>query len=102
MYSSKDTHSMKKIQLDIPYIKEQYPRAWKDFDDFYHELNGIYEFNDQTTFESYPFEYQLGVFIRFFTELGMDLDVCNIEFEMIPAVIDENFKGHNQAAAHYS
>ena len=93
---------MKKIQLDIPLIKEQYPRAWKDFEDFCQELNEIYGFKDSTVFESYPFEYQLGVFIRFFIDLGMELDVCNIEFEMIPAVIEENFKGHNQAVAHYS
>lgn len=93
---------MKKIQLDIPSIKEQYPRAWKDFEDFCKELNGIYQFQSVTSFESYPFEYQLGIFIRFFVDLGMELDVCNIEFEMIPAVIEENFKGHNQAVAHYS
>ena len=93
---------MKKIQLDIPSIKEHYPRAWKDFEDFNQELNEIYGFKSETAFEAYPFEYQLGVFIRFFIDLGMELDVCNIEFEMIPAVIEENFKGHNQAVAHYS
>ncbi len=93
---------MKKIQLDILSIKAQYPRAWKDFEDFCKELNEVYEFQANTEFESYPFEYQLGIFIRFFIDLGMELDVCNIEFEMIPAVIEENFKGHNQAVAHYS
>ena len=93
---------MKKIQLDIPLIKAQYPRAWKDFEDFYKELHEVYGFQADLAFESYPFEYQLGVFIRFFIDLGMELDVCNIEFDMIPAVIEENFKGHNQAVAHYS
>ncbi|MDB5258412.1 MAG: hypothetical protein JWM14_3107 [Chitinophagaceae bacterium] len=93
---------MKKIQLNIPFIKEQYPRAWKDFEDFNQELNEAYGFKPNAAFESYPFEYQLGVFIRFFIDLGMELDVCNIEFDMIPAVIEENFKGHNQAVAHYS
>ena len=93
---------MKKIQLDISSIKEQYPRAWKDFEDFNQELNEAYGFRANTAFESYPFEYQLGVFIRFFIDLGMELDVCNIEFDLIPAVIEENFKGHNQAVAHYS
>jgi len=93
---------MKKIQLDIPSIKEQYPRAWKDFEDFNRELNEIYGFKAETPFDSYPFEYQLGIFLRFFTDLGMELDVCNIEFDLIPSVIEENFKGHNQAVAHYS
>lgn len=93
---------MKKIQLNIPSIKEQYPRAWKDFEDFQQELIETYSFKDSASFELYPFEYQLGVFIRFFIDLGMELDVCNIGFEMIPAVIEENFKGHNQAVAHYS
>jgi hypothetical protein len=93
---------MKKIQLDISVLKEEYPRAWKDFEDFYQELNQTNSFKDTLSFEHYPFEYQLGVFIRFFHDAGMELDVCNIDFEMIPAAIEENFKGHNQAVAHYS
>ncbi|HSZ72770.1 MAG TPA: hypothetical protein VK750_08835 [Cytophagaceae bacterium] len=93
---------MKKIQLDISGIKTQYPRAWKDFEDFYGELKETYSYQETLAFEHYPFEYQLGIFFRFFIDNGMELDVCNIEFEMIPAVIEENFKGHNQSVAHYS
>ncbi|MDB5272623.1 MAG: hypothetical protein JWO58_990 [Chitinophagaceae bacterium] len=93
---------MKKIQLDISSIKTQYPRAWKDFEDFYTELNEAYGFQATQSFEVYPFEYQLGVFFRFFMDNGIELDVCNIEFDLIPAAIEENFKGHNQAVAHYS
>lgn len=93
---------MKKIQLDISSIKSQYPRAWKDFEDFLEEVYKTYGFTIPQSFESYPFEFQLGLFIRFFIDLGIELDVCNIEFEMIPSVIEENFKGHNQAVAHYS
>ena len=93
---------MKKIQLDIDRIKGLYPRAWKDFEDFYNELNTACTFQPHSAFTEFPFEYQLGIFFRYFIDNGMELDICNIEFEMIPAVIEENFKGHNQAVAHYS
>lgn len=93
---------MKTIQLNIEHIQKEYPRAWQDFVDFHTELCQASRFSSSIAFEQYPFEYQLGVLFRYFNENGIELDVCNIEFELIPAVIEENFKGHNQSVAHFS
>jgi hypothetical protein len=90
------------IQLDLAHIQKEYPRAWQDFVDFHEELCHTSHFSAALPFEAYPFEYQLGVFFRYFNENGIELDVCNIEFHLIPAVIEENFKGHNQSVAHFS
>jgi hypothetical protein len=93
---------MKTIQLDIAHLKENYPNAWKDFDDFVHEIYQTNSFVASIAFEAYPFEFQLGVFYRYFNENGIELDICNIELELIPSVIEENFKGHDQAVKHFS
>ncbi len=93
---------MKIIQVNIEHIQKEYPRAWQDFTDFHTELCKASNFVSSLQFEQYPFEYQLGIFFRYFNENGIELDVCNIEFELIPAVIEENFKGHNQSVAHFS
>ena len=93
---------MKTIQIDISHLQTEYPNAWKDFEDFLNELCNSYGFNSPITFINYPFEFQLGVFYRYFNENGIELDICNIELDLIPSVIEENFKGHNQAVTHFS
>jgi hypothetical protein len=93
---------MNTIQLNFEHIKKEYPRAWQDFVDFHAALCNASNFSSSLRFEDYPFEYQLGVFFRYFNENGIELDVCNIEYDLIPSVIEENFKGHNQSVAHFS
>lgn len=93
---------MKIIQLDFTLLQNEYPIAWQDFNDFHTSLCASSEFTTVLSFEKLPFEYQLGVFFRYFNENGIELDVCNIDYELIPSVIEENFKGHNQAIGHFS
>jgi|GEM_PF-1809455 len=93
---------MKTIQLDYAHLQQEYPRAWQDFNDFHTALCASTGFSAELSFEKLPFEYQLGVFFRYFNENGIELDVCNVDYELIPAVIEDNFKGHNQAIAHFS
>ena len=78
----------------IEKIKKDTPKAWKYFAEFY--INDFEGKLEETTFESLAFEYQIGVFIRFFNSVNTDVDIYSNEMEALQDAITEAFNQYEE------
>lgn len=90
------------MNINFENLKNNCPKAWDDFLNYYSsdflskpELKSI-------PFTSLPFEMQLGIYLKYFTENGVELDVCNTDFEVLPSSIEEAFTTYEKVISHYS
>jgi hypothetical protein len=88
--------------LNQAYIQFDAPNAWKQFTEFYQESVQPYPKLRDISIEDLPMEMLVGLFVRFFRENGMELDVSNFEFEDLSSVIEDNFKVLQQTMQHFS
>jgi hypothetical protein len=93
---------MGKHLLNYSLILSDTPKAWQDFVNFYQEEFKDYEFLKNLKVTQLPFEMQLGIFLKYFNENGVELDICNIEYLQLPESILEAFKTHEKVISHYS
>ena len=93
---------MSNITLNINSLQQEYPKTWKDFDDFQKKLIADNAQLSSLPFSSLPYEWQLGVFLGYFFDSGIELDVCNAGMENTPALITEAFKVQENNISHYS
>ena len=93
---------MEIISLNIAKIKKESPKSWGDFIDYTIELDRHSNFSSNQSFEEYPFEYQLGVIFRYFSEQGVIIDVTNLDYSDLPKAIEEEFLNFNQVVSHFS
>ncbi|MFN3402510.1 MAG: hypothetical protein ACK40G_00355 [Cytophagaceae bacterium] len=91
-----------KLQIDLNHIESCYPNAYKDFMNFYNNSFKPLNFLKDINFNSLPFEMQLGIFLRYFKDNAVELDVCNADYEMLPDVITEAFNTQEKVIKHYS
>jgi hypothetical protein len=85
---------------DIP---QETPRTWKDFQLFYERLlqsAGIKI--SEIDFLKLPFEMQFGVYVSFFRESGLDVDVPQWDMEVLKVTICETFRLHENMMGHFS
>jgi len=93
---------MEKIRIDSHTIKTSAPHAWEEFIKYYQEVIKDYACLSAAAAEDIPLELQLGLFMRFFHDNGIELDVGNIDFELLPETIREAFETHERIISHYS
>ena len=93
---------MEKSILNYSFILSDTPKAWQDFVKFYQEEFKDYEFLKSLEVTQLPFEMQLGIFLKYFNENGVELDICNTEYSQLPENIMEAFKTHEKVISHYS
>jgi hypothetical protein len=93
---------MEKHLLNYSLILSDTPKAWQDFVNFYQEEFSNYEFMKGLEITKMPFEMQLGIFLKYFNENGVELDICNTEYSKLPESILEAFKIHEKVISHYS
>lgn len=85
---------------DIP---QETPKAWADFQQYYIGLLNGYDVNLSTlTFLSLPFEMQFGVYVSYFKDQGLDIDVPQWDIEMLQVTICETFRLHENMMSHFS
>lgn len=94
---------MEKITLNTHYISIQYPKAWKDFNEYY-DLLITQEPEDLTnlSFMELPFELQLGCLYRYFREDNIELDLANVDYSYLPEIITEAFDTQEKLIKHHS
>lgn len=82
----------------ISKVQNDTPGAWDDFEEFYKENYkiGIAEFL------AFPFEMQLGVYLKFLIENTVEIDICNPEFSSLPDVVADAFAVHERVRGHFS
>ncbi|WP_299250912.1 hypothetical protein [uncultured Cytophaga sp.] len=92
---------MNNVTVNIKNLQKEFPKTWKDFTDFHHTIHNSTNLSS-IPFESLPFDWQLGVFIHYFLDSGIDLDILNAGYEFIPGLIQEAFKIQENNISHYS
>ncbi|HEY8400976.1 MAG TPA: hypothetical protein VIK89_06925 [Cytophagaceae bacterium] len=90
------------LKLNLDQIKTECPKAWADFNEYYQKGFSTKSSLTQVNFTEIPFEMQLGVFLRYFNENAVELDVCNSGYENWPSIITEAFKTYENVISHYS
>ena len=93
---------MKIAGLNYSIILSNTPKAWQDFELFYLQEFKEFEFLIDLKITQLPFEMQLGILLRYFTDNGVEIDFCNTEYAQLPERIMEAFISHEKAISHYS
>ena len=93
---------MEIIKPDLIKIKSIAPKAWADFEDFYSTNYPSYSSDIKLKADQLPFEMLLGLLLRYFIENGVEWDVSNTEFEMLPETLTEAFENYEKTISHYS
>lgn len=92
---------MSNVTLNIENLQKEFPKTWKDFNDFHHAISKPTNLSS-IPFESLPFDWQLGVYLHYFLDSGIDLDISNAGYEFIPGLIFEAFKIQENNISHFS
>jgi hypothetical protein len=92
---------MSNVTLNIEILQKEFPKTWKDFIDFHTEIKKDASLA-QIPFSTFPFEWQIGVYLHYFLDSGIDLDISNAGYEFIPGLILEAFKIQENNISHYS
>jgi hypothetical protein len=93
---------MDSIKPDLIKIKNIAPKAWADFEDFYQTNHPAYFSDPKLNPENIPFEMLLGLLLRYFIENGVEWDVSNTEYGMLPETLLEVFESYEKVISHYS
>ena len=102
LYYLIDNIDLKLKDMTIQALPVQSPRAWEDFIIFYTKLekeNGLIQ---PLEFLNLPFEMQFGVFVSYFNDNGLDVDIQNWNIELLKTTICETFNLHENMMSHYS
>lgn len=92
---------MSNVTLNIELLQKEFPKTWKDFNDFSHEISAAQQLS-HIPFNTLPFDWQLGVYVHYFLDSGIDLDISNAGYEFIPGLIQEAFLIQENNISHYS
>jgi len=92
---------MDNVTLNIEKLQKEFPKTWKDFNDFQLEISKSKNLS-AFTFDSLPFDWQLGVYLHYFLDSGIDLDISNAGYEFIPGLIIEAFRIQENNISHFS
>jgi hypothetical protein len=93
---------METVKPDLLKIKNIAPKAWADFENFYQTNFPSYASDPKLHPEQLPFELLLGLLLRYFIENGVEWDVSNTEYAMLPETLLEVFENYEKVISHYS
>ncbi|MFN6943858.1 MAG: hypothetical protein ACK4ND_02855 [Cytophagaceae bacterium] len=88
--------------MSTEHIRLQTPKAYKDFLLFFHSELKNHSLFKNVSLEELPFTMQLGLYIKYFEDNGVALDLSNFSFEELPQVIMDAFESHEKIISHYS
>lgn len=92
---------MSNVTLNIEFLQKEFPKTWKDFNEFQLEISEAMGLA-HIAFHSLPFDWQLGVYVHYFLDSGIDLDMSNAGYAFIPGLIQEAFRLQENNISHYS
>lgn len=93
---------METTKPDFSFIKNNAPKAWADFEKFYQTILPVYYVDNKLKPEEIPFEFLLGLLLRYFIENGVEWDISNIEFNELPSSLSDVFENYEKIISHYS
>ena len=93
---------MESVKPDLIKIKAIAPKAWADFENFYQTNFPTYFSDEKLSAEKIPFEMLLGLLLHYFIENGVEWDVSNTEYTMLPETLLEVFENYEKVISHYS
>jgi len=84
-------------------ISSESPKAWAEFEKFYKDLSGSWDAGlSGISPQSLPFEMQLGIFLAYFRDNGLDLDFQNTDPDTLKEIIHDTFRLQENMIGHYS
>jgi len=84
--------------MKVAEIAQNSPNSWADFVEFY---NSNFE-KHQIVIENLPFEFLLGLYLRYFNENGIEIDLSNTEFQELENEIVKAFAWQEVNRNHFS
>ncbi len=93
---------METVKPDLGKIKSLAPKAWADFENFYQVNFPTYFSDAKLNPEQMPFEMLLGLLLRYFIENGIEWDVSNTDYTLLPETLTEVFESYEKVISHYS
>jgi hypothetical protein len=87
---------------DFIRIQSSAPKAWEDFKKFYSDNFGNLEPLKKIDFTTLPFEMQLGIFLKYFRENGVEPDVQNLDISELENTIADLFEDYERMTGHFS
>ncbi|HVD98764.1 MAG TPA: hypothetical protein VNB90_11220 [Cytophagaceae bacterium] len=93
---------MEIVKPDLIKLKALAPKAWADFENFYQENFPSYAADQKMKTDQLPFELLLGLLLRYFIENGVEWDVSNTDYTMLPDTLLEVFENYEKVISHYS
>lgn len=93
---------METLKPDLVKIKSIAPKAWADFENFYRTNFPVYAGDPKLQAEQLPFELLSGLLLRYFVENGVEWDVSNTDYAMLPDTLPEVFENYEKVISHYS
>ncbi len=93
---------METIKPDLTKIKELAPKAWADFENFYKTNFPDYSSDPKLSPDKIPFEMLLGILLHYFEENGVEWDVSNTDYKLLPETLYEVFESYEKVISHYS
>lgn len=93
---------METIKPDLTKIKTLAPKAWADFENFYQTNFPVYYSDPKMSTDQLPFEFLQGLLLRYFIENGVEWDVTNTDYPLLPETLLEVFESYEKVISHYS
>jgi hypothetical protein len=93
---------METVKPDITKIKVIAPKAWADFEVFYKSNFADLATDPKLSPDVLPFELLLGLLLRYFIENGVEWDVSNTDYPLLPETLLDVFETYEKVISHYS
>ena len=83
-------------------IKEKFPLSWKEFNTYYTKKWSGNSLSLTGDFLQLPFAYAVGIWIDFFNDNGIDLDVQSLNLELIEESVYDSLQILEHSIGHFS
>ena len=88
--------------VSLPSFATEYPDAWADLASFYDQIKQSLKGLPDYSIDQLPFEIQLGIYLKFFDENGVDIDLDNSTYSELPERVKEAFVLYDHLRRHSS
>lgn len=91
---------MEDLKIDYSKLIAIAPNAWKDVEKYYQ--TNFASFSVNHTLQSLPFDMSIGIYLHYFIENGVDWDVNNTDYQLLPDTLLDVFENYEKVISHYS
>ena len=90
---------MENIKIDYTKLKTIAPVAWTDIEEYF---TTNYPAFSTFKLETLPFDITIGIYLHYFIENGVEWDINNTDYQLLPETLVEVFENYEKVISHYS